>query len=318
MFSALSGKKRRLAHMITIAVGVSALFMLASCNALGDGGGSHIEGPPRDTTPVVLDIAQPGISVVSDANNSAVVDFSNAAEGYICVMSNLNDIVVKVLVDVAGSQYQYTIDEPGSYITIPLSQGNGTYAVGVWQNVTGDQYAAVLSQTIEVTLNDELKPFLYPSQYVSFSSGDEAVSLSQQLAEGSVTDVDAINNIYEWVCQNIDYDVEEATTVVSGYLPENSSTLSKKKGICFDYAVLTASMLRAQQVPAKLVIGYAGSAYHAWLEVYSLATGSVISYEFNGSSWVRMDPTFDAASGGLEDLTHIIGDGTSYQPLFYY
>ncbi len=149
--------KRLLLTLLALTLG--SLFMLSACSLL-DSGGSHVDGPPRDTTPVVLQVSQPGTLITTDENNSAILDYSNTADGYICVMSNLEGIVVKVLVDVAGVQYQYTIDTPGSYITIPLSQGNGIYEVGVWQNVSGDSYAAVFSQSVEVTLSDTFTPFL--------------------------------------------------------------------------------------------------------------------------------------------------------------
>jgi transglutaminase-like putative cysteine protease len=233
-------------------------------------------------------------------------------------MSKLSSTKVKVLVDVDGAQYQYTIETSGSFITIPLSQGNGSYSVGVWENVTGDSYAAVFQQSIDVSLSDEFKPFLYPSQYVDFATGDESTDLSQSLTEGAVTDVDALNDLYDYVINNISYDTQEAVTVASGYLPNNTDTLNKKKGICFDYAVLTASMLRAQRIPAKLVIGYASQAYHAWIQVYCVDSGTVLSYSFNGQSWQRMDPTYDAASKGANDLLAVIGNGNNYQPMFYY
>jgi transglutaminase-like putative cysteine protease len=281
-------------------------------------GGSHVSGPPRDTTPVVLAVTQPGIAMIYD--DRAILDYSNASEGYICVMSNLPGIRVKVLVDVyaSGAQYQYTLDAAGAFVTIPLSEGDGIYSVGVWQNVFDDSYSPVFSYDLNVVLNDQFLPFLYPSQFVDFVYDDAAVNLSQQLAEGSVTDVDAINKIYKWVCQNVKYDIEKATTVASGYLPDNTDTINSGQGICFDYAVLTASMLRAQRVPAKLVIGYAGTTYHAWMLIYSVETGKVVGHSFNGSEWIRMDPTFDAAAGGAVELASVIGDGTNYQPLFYY
>lgn len=306
---------------IIAAAAFLVLLTLSSCGGLGEGeGGSNVEGPPRDTTPVVLEITQPGALVYSDGR--AVLDYSNAAEGYVCVMSNMGETKVKVLVDVAntGTQYQYTIDSGGYFITIPLSEGSGGYTIGVWENISGDSYAAVFSQYVEVALNNEFSPFLYPNQFVNFAAGDEATALSQELAEGSVTDVDALNNIYKWVCSNIDYDVDKATVLATatGYLPNNASTIAEKKGICFDYAVLTASMLRAQRVPAKLVIGYAGTVYHAWMHVYCVDTGTVVRYDFNGNEWVLMDPTFDAASGGTRDLSSVVGDGNSYQEMFFY
>jgi transglutaminase-like putative cysteine protease len=154
---------------------------------------------------------------------------------------------------------------------------------------------------------------------VDFKAGSETVQEGEQLATGSITDVDAIAKIYAWVVNNITYDNQKAVTVASGYLPDPDETLDTKTGICFDYAVLTCSMLRSQQIPAKLVIGYAGQAYHAWIQVYSVDTGKVIGqYEFDGNTWVRMDPTFNAASKGFADLSSVIGNGTDYQPLFYY
>ena len=309
------GAQRLALLLVALVVAVCVFLTLTSCGNSGRTG-SNVEGPPRDTTPVVLQVSQPGVLVVADDN--AVLDYSNAADGYICVMSHLQGIVVKVLVDVAGVQYQYTINTPGTFITIPLSEGNNTYSVGVWQNVFDDQYSAVFAQDIDVILDDGFMPFLYPSQFVNFTAGDASTNLSRDLATGSITDVDAINNIYRWVCENIDYDVEKATTVASGYLPNNTNTINAGEGICFDYAVLTVSMLRAQRVPAKLVIGFAGQAYHAWIEVYSVETGAVMSYTFNGNMWVLMDPTFDAAAGGTMDLAQIIGDGNNYQPMFYY
>ena len=77
-------------------------------------------------------------------------------------------------------------------------------------------------------------------------------------------------------------------------------------------------MLRAQGVPARLVIGYAGAAYHAWMDVYSYETGTVLRYVFDGSGWVYdMDPTFDAATGGA-NLSNLIGTGSNYQRLLLY
>jgi transglutaminase-like putative cysteine protease len=210
----------------------------------------------------------------------------------------------------------------GSYVTIPLSHGNGTYVVGIYEHVSEDRYAPLLSQSVEVALGDEFRPFLYPSQIVRYAAGDAATTLSQELASGSVTDVDALNGIYRWVCENITYDTEEAAAVTSGlaagYLPDNTDTLNQKKGICFDYAVLTASMLRAQRVPAQLVNGYVDGVYHAWLEVYCVDTGTVSRYTFNGSMWEQMDPTFDAAARGPLDLSSVIGSGNNYQRILLY
>jgi transglutaminase-like putative cysteine protease len=76
-------------------------------------------------------------------------------------------------------------------------------------------------------------------------------------------------------------------------------------------------MLRSQGVPTKLVVGYAGDAYHAWINVYSEDTGWIdgVIY-FDGAKWMRMDPTF-AANGG-SDIMDYIGNGTNYSGKYFY
>ena len=89
-------------------------------------------------------------------------------------------------------------------------------------------------------------------------------------------------------------------------------TLSTKKGICFDYASLTAAMLRSIGIPAKLAIGYSASVRHAWIDVYIQSVGWVErAVEFNGDEWKLMDPTF-AATGTDESIQEYIGDGDNY------
>ena len=314
---------KRLAQLACVLFLLCALvFVLMSCASSSNGPnnpapGSTNPGNPRNNSPEVLQVSAPGEDVVEDAK--AIMDYSNISDGYIMVRSTLGNVKVKVLVTVDGKVYQYTIAGTDQYVTIPLTEGsNKTYSIGVWENLYGDMYSLIFSQDISVALSDSFSPSLYPSQYVNFTAGDSAMQLSQTLTNGVTSELEAINAIYTWVIKNITYDTDKALTVASGYLPNNANTISTKTGICFDYAVLTVSMLRAQRIPAKLVVGYAGTAYHAWIEVYSTETGKIHIYTFNGNAWVReVDPTFDAA-GGRNDLASIIGGGTNYQPMFYY
>ncbi|MDR1713658.1 MAG: transglutaminase-like domain-containing protein [Coriobacteriales bacterium] len=281
--------------------------------------GSADPAPARDATPEVLEVSQPAQSLAQD--NTAALDYSNASEGYVCARSLAADVKIKALVHAPdGSQYQYTLATDGSWITIPLSAGNGSYAIELYENIYADQYAALFSQIVEAQLTDEFKPFLYPNQFVDFAAGDDTVLLSQQLASGASGEVEAVDQIYNWVVENISYDYNKAANVAPGYLPDNSATLTSKTGICFDYAVLTASMLRAQRLPCKLDIGYAGQgAYHAWIHVYTRESGWITRrIDFPGDSWVLMDPTFDSTSGTRTSVVSYVGDGTSYQTLFNY
>jgi transglutaminase-like putative cysteine protease len=64
-------------------------------------------------------------------------------------------------------------------------------------------------------------------------------------------------------------------------------------------AVMTA-MLRSLKIPCKLVIGYAGVEYHAWINVYSEDSGWMDGVVFfDGKTWRLLDPTF--ASGGASE-----------------
>ncbi|MDR0347373.1 MAG: transglutaminase domain-containing protein [Coriobacteriales bacterium] len=275
-------------------------------------------GNPRDNTPQVLVAEQPGTAVA--AVEGALLDFSNAANGYVCAVSYLGNTKVKVLVNSPDSnQYQYTITSGNAFITIPLTRGNGIYTIGIYENLYDDQYAALLSQDVAVELVDEFAPFLYPNQIVNFSAGDATVQLSQQVTENATSEVEAVDQIYMYVVQNFSYDYDKADSVVPGYIPTNSDMLASQMGICYDFASLTASMMRAQRLPTRLDVGYCGQAYHAWIEVYTSDTGWVRKQiQFSGGSWVLMDPTFDSSGKGTGDVSKIIGDGKNYQPILYY
>ena len=93
-------------------------------------------------------------------------------------------------------------------------------------------------------------------------------------------------------------------------------TLQEKTGICFDYAALMTAMLRTQGIPTRLVIGYAGELYHAWISVYIKDVGWIdnIIY-FDGKEWSRMDPTLAAAGDSAKEF---VGDGSNYHDLYIY
>ena len=77
--------------------------------------------------------------------------------------------------------------------------------------------------------------------------------------------------------------------------------------------------LRSQNVPTKLVIGYAGSAYHAWISVYSEKDGWIdnVIY-FDGEKWNLMDPTFASSSNSSPSVMKFIGDGKNYKAKYAY
>ena len=64
-------------------------------------------------------------------------------------------------------------------------------------------------------------------------------------------------------------------------------------------------MLRSLNVPCKLVVGYAGVEYHAWISVWSEEKGWIDgAIFFNGTNWQNMDPTY-AATGAADQINKI-------------
>lgn len=254
------------------------------------------------------------------SNDKAVIDYSNIADGYVMVKYTASTSQkLKVIVKGPTTTYTYNLAADKAWDTYPLSDGNGSYTVGVYENVSGTKYAGVLSQTFSASLKDEFAPFVRPNQYVDYENAPNTVAKAAELVKGKSTDLDKVQAVYDYVVKNITYDKQLASTVKSGYLPVLDTVLAKKTGICFDYAALMAGMLRSQGIPCKLVVGYAGQAYHAWISVYTKENGWVegVIY-FDGTSWQRMDPTFASTGNQSSTVMQYIGDGKNYTVKYLY
>jgi len=177
----------------------------------------------------------------------------------------------------------------------------------------------VQSISQSVTLADEFAPFLRPNQYVDYSAASTAVAKAEELTKNTENAMQKVAAVYDFVVGNLTYDREKAATVQSGYLPVLDSVLAAKKGICFDYAALMTGMLRSQSVPCKLVVGYAGTAYHAWINVWSEESGWINgAVYFDGNTWQRMDPTFASSANQSKSIMAYIGDGKNYTVKYLY
>ena len=271
-------------------------------------------------TPALPELLIPEASgICTKETERAVIDYSNTADGYVMVhFKEETGRRLKVQVKGPSATYTYNIGA-GVWEVFPLSDGNGTYGVSIYENVEGSKYALVQTVTTEVELKDEFAPFLRPNQYVDYGDAVLTIETAARLTAGKATELDKVKAVYEYVVQTIVYDKEMAKTVKSGYLPELDKVLERKKGICFDYAALMTGMLRSQSIPCKLVVGYAGEAYHAWISVYTEKDGWIdrVIY-FDGASWKRMDPTFASSGNQSEEIMEYIGDGTNYTEKYLY
>lgn len=272
----------------------------------------------RDFASVVLVNQADGSE--SYENEYAVIDASHKDQGY--VMIKYTGSCAKVKVQVVGSgegeTYTYLLKLDGSWQAFPFSCGSGTYTVRVLENISGDSYAISLTQDVEVVLEDEFLPFLYPNQYVNFSRGSKAISKGEELAKGADTDLDVVSSVYHYVITNVVYDTAKAENVTYGYTPDVDETFISGSGICFDYAALMTAMLRSQRIPTRLDVGYSGEAYHAWISTYIADVGWIDNViEFDGTTWKLMDPTL-SASNDPSSVSKYIGDGSNYTLKYSY
>ncbi len=311
-------------NLILCAAGLSLALLCGACSGSGSSGGTSaaaevdysVKGE-RDNTPRVLVPVQEEDGLLG--NDEVEIDVSQAGEGYLSVRYIGDNQKVKLrMTDAEGKTYTYDLTTDGQFNVLPFSSGNGTYLVSVYINIEGKQYAEIFSTELPVTLENEFGPFLYPNQYCWFGEDSRAVAESARVCNPANDDLEAVTLIYNYVVSTIVYDWEEAENVQSGYLPDVDEVLETGKGICLDYSSLISSMLRSQNIPSRMEIGYAGTAYHAWISCYIDEIGWVNGMiQFDGNSWSLMDPTF-AASQSEKDLKKFIGDGSNYKRVYLY
>ena len=274
-----------------------------------------MEEPPVPVSVVLMPEAS---GLLEQRCDEAVIDYSHTEDGYVMVQY-IEPVDQRLKVLVKGPTTTYAYDLPaGEWTTFPLSDGNGTYTVGIYINVTGNKYAVVMTAEIIAEMDDEFAPFLRPNQYVNYTNAPETVQLGAQLCVGLEHPLEKVAAVYDHVIHRFSYDYEKAKTVTSGYLPQLDVVLGEQKGICFDYATLMTAMLRSQEVPCKLVVGYAGEVYHAWISVWTEEDGWIDgAIFFDGHAWQRMDPTFASSGEGDPEIMEFVKNGT-YKALYLY
>ena len=258
----------------------------------------------------------PGVEVIG--NDFARMDYSHVDEGYIQVSYEGPALKAKVqILDPAGQTYLYTL-YPGESGILPLTGGSGGYTVTVLENAFDDFYAVAFKTELETEVADEFRPYLYPNQYVWYTADSKVLTLGRELSDRSADDLSYVQNVYEYVTKNIVYDKALAADVPTDYLPDPDRTAETGKGICLDYASLMTALLRSQGIPAKLVVGWSGTQYHAWISVYLKETGWVDgAIFFDGTNWSRLDPTLAAGNRGTS-VKDYVNNNANYKERFFY
>jgi len=283
-----------------------------------------LDAIPLSAAPAVFTIPVPSASGTRHAtNHRAAIDFSNVRDGYVMarVTRNTTTQIRVTVVGPGGVVYQYRLNGSSNWEVFPLSAGNGSYTVRVLEQIEGSRFSVINTATFSVSLTNEFVPFLRPNQFVNFNRDSAVTAKAAELIDGISGFHPRVEAIYNFVINNIRYDRVFAREVQrgmhSGYVPDVDAVLERRRGICFDYASLMAAMLRSIGIPTRLVIGYAGDQFHAWIDVFSETEGWVNNaIRFDGRRWILMDPTFAATGNQSAEVMRFIGDGTNYSPRF--
>lgn len=299
-------------------------LLCASLTACGDDSGKDKPNDPpsnsvstekgtRDNTSVVLVPAASG--TVTHVCDSATIDTSQSSEGYIMVeYHGANEKVKLQITGPDGVTYSYNMHN--GYEVFPLTAGSGSYTIGVYENISGTKYSTALSCKVDVTITNEFGPYLYPNQYVNFTASSLPVSKAVELAYSANSDLEVVESVYNYMIRNFTYDYDKAANVQKGYLPVIDEVFQANTGICFDYASVMATMLRTQNIPTRLEVGYVGEEYHAWISTYIKDVGWVNGIiEFDGTDWNLLDPTFASTS---KSPTNFITEDSKYLTKYVY
>ena len=238
------------------------------------------------------------------AGNTSEIEIGCRNDGYIKIRcTGEKKIVVQLLYEKDKGKLDNHIGVASDWVSIPLTFGNGNYTVRVMENTRDNLYKQIQTTDIQIKLTSSFAPYLVPSYQVNYSTGGKAAKKASELASGLDSDLARAEAIFKYIVENYKYDNDRAKEVragnLKGYIPVVDSVFDAKKGICYDYAALYASMLRAVGIPTRMIIGVIPEGKHAWNEVYISGVGWIKingEFYFDGKKYTRMDSTWAAAN----------------------
>jgi transglutaminase-like putative cysteine protease len=211
---------------------------------------------------VVLMILSSTMTVFADTSNVKV----NTADATVEIQRPTGYSNYKAIVEKDDVEYIYNLVSTTE--KLPLQSGSGTYKISILGSNDGRRFRLLSEESVKVTL-EENAVFLSASQTVNWNVDSEVAILAKDLTKDAKTDREKLEIIHTYVINHVRYDYKKANSLPKGYIPNADDTLAEGTGICYDFAAITGSMLRAVDVPTKLVKGYSSytPVYHAWNEV---------------------------------------------------
>ena len=179
------------------------------------------------------------------------------SEGLVKVKFNLNsDKKLKLMLRKDQVKYYYNVKKSDEYEAFPLQLGEGDYELSLLENIGGNQYKYIYSENLKLDLKDNNDVYLNSIQIIKWNDEMESIRFAKDLVKDIKSDEEKIKAIYNYVIVNFKYDYDKIKTLTPDYIPNIDDTFVNKKGICYDYSSLFASMLRSVDIPTKLIMGY--------------------------------------------------------------
>ena len=239
-----------------------------------------------------------------------VFDTSLVSSGVVKISYSLNIKKLKVLVEKNDKRYSYNLKNDGTVESFPLQMGNGDYKVSILENIDGNKYKYVSTETINLDLKDQKLVYLTSTQNINWNYNMAVIKKAEELTKGLSNDSEKIKAIYNYILNNHEYDFDKLSKLSTDYLPNIDSFQKSGKGICYDYASTLAGMLRSINIPTKLVKGYSTNVkgFHAWNEVYNKSS----------DKWILIDTTYDSQMKAAKVKYTMVKDNSDYTKVSEY
>lgn len=242
-------------------------------------------------------------TIIYGQTTTANIDKSQLNNGIVNISyKSENNKTTKVVITKGSDKYTYDLKSNGQF---PLQFGDGEYTVSILENAIDNKYKVIKNEKVNLKATNANAVFLQSTEIINWNENMNAIKIAKQLTKDSKTDKEKVTAIYDYITKNIKYDYKKASSVAVGYIPSIDATLKTLQGICYDYSVLLASMLRSVGIPTKMIMGYENSVegYHAWNEVYLKET----------NEWVTIDTTYDAIKVQNNIATPMIKNSSEYR-----
>ncbi len=139
----------------------------------------------------------------------------------------------------------------------------------------------------------------------------ETLALAREWRSKAGSDEAYINQVLHWFNQEFIYTIEPP---LLGKHTADEFLLTTKRGFCEHFANSFALLMRAANIPARVVAGYQGgevNPYEEYLLVHQFDAHAWTEVWLPGKGWVRVDPTAAVAPERIEKgLQDVIGEAS--------